>query len=136
MRAIQRLLLLAGVAIVAFVFALFSFDQDARQGCVVVSEPDPAYDVELQDIPSTRVIAYRLAVTRDGDPVTGAQVCLSAAMTGMSAMGVTDDAVEVDTGIYEVAVRFAMAGPWDGTVLVSEGGAEPIAVPLSFDVSR
>jgi hypothetical protein len=136
MRSIWRLLVLASVAVVAFAAALFSFDQDAAQGCAVETEPDPAYAVELQDIPSTRVIAYRMSVTRDGDPVTGAQVCLSADMAGMSAMGVTDDAVEVDTGIYEVAVRFAMAGPWDGTVLVSEDGAESIAVPLSFNVSR
>ena len=136
MRGIRRLLLLAGLAVVAFAAALFTFDDGAQQGCATETEPDPAYTVELQNAPSTGEVAYRLSVTRSGEPVTGAQVCLSAAMGGMSGMGVSDDAVEVDPGVYEVEVRFEMAGPWDGTVLVNEGGEESVAVPLSFDVMR
>ena len=136
MRGIRRLLLLAGLAVVAFAAALFTFEDGAQQGCATESEPDPAYAVELQNAPSTGEVAYRLSVTRNGEPVTGAEVCLSADMGGMSGMGVSDDAVEVDPGVYEVEVRFEMAGPWDGTVLVNEGGEESVAVPLAFDVMR
>lgn len=136
MRGIRRLLLLAGVAMVAFAAALFTFDDGAQQGCATETEPDPAYAVALQDPPSTGEVAYRLSVTRNGEPVTGARVCLSAAMGGISGMGVSDDAVEVDAGVYEVEVRFEMAGPWDGTVLVNEGGEESVAVPLSFRVGQ
>jgi hypothetical protein len=53
----------------------------------------------------------------------------------MSAMGVSDEAEEVSPGVYEVAVRFEMAGPWDGIVLINDGSREPVAVPLSFDVA-
>lgn len=136
MRGIRRLLLLAGLAVVGFAAALFTFEDGAQQGCATETEPDPAYAVELQNAPSTREVAYRLSVSRNGEPVTRAQVCLSADMGGMSGMGVSDDAVEVDPGVYEVEVRFEMAGPWDGTVLVNEGGGESVAVPLSFDVMR
>lgn len=136
MRGIRRLLLLAGLAVVAFAAALFTFDDGAQQGCATETEPDPAYAVALQNSPSTGEVAYRLSVTRNGEPITGAQVCLSAAMGGMSGMGVSDDAVEVDPGVYEVEVRFEMAGPWDGTVLVSDGGPESVAIPLSFRVTQ
>ncbi|CAN5218782.1 hypothetical protein BH24ACT1_BH24ACT1_12790 [soil metagenome] len=135
MHGIRRLLALAGLAVVAFAAALFTFDDGAQQGCATEIEPDPAYAVEVQNAPSIGEVAYRLSVTRNGEPVTGAQVCLSANMAGMSAMGVSDDAVEVDSGVYEVEVRFQMAGSWDGTVLVSDGGAESVAVPLSFEVA-
>lgn len=135
MHGIRRLLALAGLAVVAFAAALFTFDDGAQQGCATETEPDPAYAVELQSVPSTGEVAYRLFVTRNGEPVTGAQVCLSAGMAGMSAMGVSDDAVEVDPGVYEIEVRFQMAGRWDGTVLVSDGGGESVAVPVSFEVT-
>jgi hypothetical protein len=71
---VRRLLLVAVVAVVAFAAALFSFDEDARQGCAVETEPDPAYSVELLTTPSIREVVYRLAVTRSGQPVTGARV--------------------------------------------------------------
>ncbi len=135
MSGVRRLLIVAVVAVVAFAAALFSFDEDARQGCAVETEPDPAYAVELQTTPSRREVVYRFAVTRAGEAVTEAQVCLSADMGGMSAMGVSDEAEEVSPGVYEVAVRFEMAGPWDGIVLINDGSREPVAVPLSFDVA-
>lgn len=135
MHGIRRLLALAGVAVVAFAAALFTFDDGAQEGCAVETEPDPAYAAALQNPPSTGEVAYRLFVTRSGEPVTGAQVCLRADMADMSAMRVSDDAVEVEPGLYEVEVRFEMAGRWDGTVLVSDGGAESVAVPVSFDVA-
>lgn len=136
MRGIRRLVLLAGLAVVAFAAALDTFQDGAQQGCATETETDPSYAVELENPPSTREVAYLLRVSRNGEPVTGAQVCLSADMGGMSGMGVSDDAVEVEPGVYEVEVRFEMAGPWDGTVLVSEGGEDSVAIPLSFDVMR
>lgn len=135
MQGIRRLLVLAAVAVAAFAFALFSFDEGAEAGCALEATTDLAYAVALETAPSTQASTYRLSLTRDGVAVTGAQVCLRAEMTGMSAMGVSDDAVEVEPGVYEVAVRFEMAGPWNGTALVQAGGAESVAVPLAFDVT-
>lgn len=136
MRGIRRLLLLAALAVAAFAFALGTLEQDVQLSCAGEASRDPAYAVELADTPSTDQLVYHLAVTNGGEPVTGALVCVSAEMTGMSAMGVTDDAVEVDPGLYEVEVPFEMAGPWQATVLVSDGEGEPVAVPMSFSVTE
>lgn len=127
---------MAGLAVIAFAAALDTFEEGAQEGCVTETEPDPSYAVELENPPSTREVAYLLQVSRNGEPVTGAQVCLSADMGGMSGMGVSDDAIELEPGVYEVEVRFEMAGPWDGTVLVNEGGGDSVAIPLSFNVMR
>lgn len=136
MRGIRRLLLLAGLAVVAFAFALGSLGQEAQLGCALDAPADPAFAAELIGTPSTGQGVYHVSLTRHGEPVRGAHVCLNAEMTGMSAMGISDDAVEIDPGVYEVEMRFEMAGPWDGEVLVNDGEGDPIAVPLSFSVKE
>jgi hypothetical protein len=129
------LILLLGVAVVAFGAALVSFEQDARAGCAAEVGRDPAYAVSLAGPATTGQTDYDLLVTRDGQPVSGASVCISTAMKGMSAMAVNDDAVETEPGRYRVSVRMEMAGSWEATVIVDEDGRPPAAVPLSFPVS-
>lgn len=135
MRGIRRLVFLVVIAVIGFTVALISLDEDARNACAVEAEVDPDYAVELVEDPSTALTSQRLALTRDGEPVTGATVCLRAQMQGMEAMGVTDQAEEVEPGIYGVDVRFQMGGPWEATVLVSEDGATERAVDVAFDVA-
>ncbi|HWH33732.1 MAG TPA: FixH family protein [Acidimicrobiales bacterium] len=135
MRGIRRLLVLVVLAAVAFAVALVSLDEDARQACAVEAEEDGTYAVELLDTPSTGETAQRLAVTRQGEPVTGARVCLRAQMVGMEAMTVSDEADEVEPGVYETQLRFEMGGAWEATVLVEDGGTER-AVAVTFDVTR
>lgn len=134
MRDLRRLVVLGVLAIVAFIAALVTFDDDAEAGCVSDADADPAYTVQLEGEPVTGQGEYRLLVTRDGARVAGARVCLTAAMEGMAAMGVSAETTEVEAGVYQLTLDFPMAGPWEGTVVVSERGRSAVAVPLSIDV--
>lgn len=135
MRDLRRLIALAGLAIVAFVAALVTFGEDAEAACAVSAGMDPSYDVQMQDEPVTGQRVYRLSITRSGARVAGARVCIRADLEGMSAMGVSAEAVELQPGIYQFSVDFEMAGPWEGTVVVDEGHRPPVGVPLSIDVA-
>lgn len=135
MGGIRRLIVLLGVALVAFGAALVSFDQDARAGCASEVDQDPSYAVVLDPPATTTQTDYDLIVTREGQAVTGAKVCVSVAMKGMSAMAVNDDATETDAGHYQVSVRLQMAATWEATVIIDEQGRPPAAVALSFPVN-
>ncbi len=91
----------------------------------VASEPDP---------PTPRGSTFRIAVDRDGQPVSGATVCMAADMTEMSHEPSGGRAEETEPGRYEVGVDFGMRGTWEGTVFVTEPGEERVAAPVSFDV--
>ncbi len=129
------MILLAGVAVVAFGAALVSFGQDARAGCASEVGKDPSYAVVLDRPATPAQTDYDLIVTSDGQPVTGAKVCISVAMRGMSAMAVNDDATEAEPGHYQVSIRLPMAGYWEASVIVRQDGRSPVAIPLSFPVS-
>lgn len=134
MRGIRRLLLVTVLALVGFVAALLRFGQAAEQGCIAQAKPHPAYEVELVEPIEFTQTTYELVVLRNGRPVTGARVCLDAAMRGMSAMGLNDEAEEVAPGRYELYLPFQMPGPWEASVLVEEPGAATVVLPLSFHV--
>ena len=91
----------------------------------VASEPDP---------PTPRDTTFEIAVLRDGQPVSGATVCMSLDMTEMSHGDSGGQAEETEPGRYEVGVDFGMRGTWEGTVFVTEPGQTPVAAPVSFDV--
>lgn len=134
MRGIRRLLLVTVLALVGFVAALLRFGQAAEQGCIAQTSPHPAYKVELVEPIEFTKTTYELMVLRNGQPVTGARVCLDAARRGMSAMSLNDEAEEVAPGRYELYLPFQRPGPWDASVLVDEPGAATVALPLSFHV--
>lgn len=134
MRDLRRLMVLAGLAIVAFVAALVTFGEDAEAGCVIEAEEDPAYEVRLDDQVVVGRDQYRLSVTRDGALVTGARVCLTASMEDRSAVSVSAEAAGVEPGIYEVTIDFEMTGSWEGTVVVRESERSAVSVPVSFEV--
>ncbi len=132
----KRLAVVVVVALVGFGAAFVAFGDAARRGCVVEAPRDPSYSAELEEPVRMGETTHVLRVSRDGRPVSGARVCLTVDMVGMSAMGVGDEAREVAPGRYEVSLHFAMPGPWKGTVLVEEQGAsQEVSVPLTFEVT-
>ncbi len=134
-RGIRRVLALAAVALWAFVIAIVVLGDDARLGCVIEAQRDPAYQAKLVGQVEVEKTEYEIAVTREGQPVTGAKVCASVAMVGMEAMGVSDTADEVAPGTYRVAIVLEMSGGWRGNILITEEGKPPASVPLKFNVA-
>lgn len=90
----------------------------------VATEPDP---------PTPQGTTFEVVVQRDGAPVLGATVCLSADMSEMSHAGVSKQAEEMGGGRYEMAVDFGMRGAWSGGLVVIESG-QGASTPVSFDV--
>ena len=133
-RGIRRVLFVAALSLSAFAVAIVVLADDARLGCVTDAQRDPAYQARLLGQIEIERTEYEIAVTRDGQPVSGAKVCASVAMVGMEAMGVSDTAEETAPGIYKVAVVLEMSGGWRGSILITETGKPPVSVPLKFDV--
>ena len=134
-RGIRRVLAVAAVALVAFAAAIVVLADDARLGCVVEAQRDPAYQAQLLGQVEVEKTEYDISVTREGQPVTGAKVCASVAMVGMEAMGVSDTAKEVAPGTYRVDMVLEMSGGWRGNILITEEGKPPTSVPLKFSVA-
>lgn len=134
MRRIWRLGLVATVAAASFVVAIGRFSDAAEKGCAQRAPEDTSYEVRFVPEPRMDITRYRLEVTREGRPVTGADVCITSFMEGMSAMATTDTGREVAPGTYEVSLLFEMGGPWLGRVLVAEGGGSAVGIPLDFRV--
>ncbi len=92
---------------------------------MVTTEPNP---------PKPQGSTFQITVARDGKPLEGAAVCVTANMTEMEMDAVGGRAQEVEPGRFELAVDFGMRGAWTGSVVVSELGQAPVSMPLSFDV--
>jgi hypothetical protein len=136
------------VAVVAFggAFLVFSGDDKAT----ITSEPDgrcgpieaqavegSAYEVTVSsepDPPTPRDSTFEIVVERDGQPVSGATVCMTLDMTEMSHGANGGRAGETQPGRYELSVDFGMRGTWEGTVFVTDAGGAPVAAPVNFDV--
>lgn len=109
---------------------------DARRGCVVNAPSDPAYEARLLAEANLENTRNEIEITRDGQPVIGAKVCAVVFMSGMEAMGSSDDAAEETApGIYLVSFVFLMSGGWVGEILVAEAGRAPASVRVEFDVA-
>ena len=137
MRGIWRLLLVSALAVLAFVVALVNFKQVPARECQMDAVTDASYAVEFLTPFSVDPTTHTLRVTRDGAPVTGAQVCMRADMGGMgrmSGMGISNVAQETEPGIYDVPVRFEMGGYWNGTVIVTHGPRKPVEIPIPIEV--
>ncbi|MBA2497293.1 MAG: FixH family protein [Acidimicrobiia bacterium] len=134
MRQIWRLGVLAMLALVAFAVAIERFDDAAETGCAQRAREDASYEAQFLDEPQIELLTYRVEITREGEVVEGADVCLSAYMQGMSAMATTDAGREVEPGIYELSLTFEMGGRWSGRVLVVEPGQPVAAIPLTLEI--
>ena len=137
MRGIWRLTLVSVLAVIAFTVALVNFRQIPARECQMEAVRDPSYQVEFLTPLSVDPTTHTVRVTRDGQPVTGAQVCMRAdmgGMGGMSGMGISDVGRETEPGQYDVPVRFEMGGFWNGTVIVATGTRKPVRIPIPIEV--
>jgi hypothetical protein len=136
-RGIWRLTLVSAVAMAAFGVALVNFRQVPARECQMDAVRDSSYRVEFLTPFSVDPTTHTFRVTRDGQPVTGAQVCMRAdmgGMGGMSGMGISDLARETEPGVYDVPVRFEMGGFWNGTVIVDTRTRKPVKVTIPIEV--
>jgi len=126
------------LAVAAFGVALVTFKSVPLKECQIEAVEDGAYQVSFAEPPSVNLTSHELRVTRAGEPVHGAQVCLRADMGGagkMSGMGVSDEAHEISGGRYELPVRFMMSGPWRANVIVKAPHSKAaVRVPITLDV--
>ncbi len=137
MHGIWRLTLVTVLAVIAFVVALVNFRQVPARECQMEAVRDPSYQIEFLTPFSVDPTTHTFRVTRDGQPVTGAQVCMRAdmgGMGGMSGMGISDVARETEPGQYDVPVRFEMGGYWNGTVIVAAGPRKPVKIAIPIEV--
>lgn len=137
MMGINRLLVVGALAVVGFVVAIFAFKEVPFSECTAEAAPNPAVNIALEPTPPTvDLMMYRLKVTENGQPVSGARVCLRADMGGagnMSGMGTTAEAREMKPGEYHIMIRFEMSGHWDVYGLVQKPGQDPVAVKFGVE---
>lgn len=103
------------------------------EACPADAMVDDSYAVEVSGAKASST-EMMLTVTRDGEPVSGADVCIAADMTGMSHAGIGGMAMEMSAGMYSVPTKFAMRGSWDGEVVVVDGD-HAVRVPIRFEVN-
>lgn len=107
----------------------------SASGCPTNTSNDATYKVVVESQPTAESKDVTLAVTRDGRPVSGATVCVEAAMSTMAHEGINGKATELPGGRYQVKnLSFGMRGGWSGTVFIEESGRRAAAVPVAFDV--
>ena len=94
---------------------------------------DASYSGRFEGPVSMDQSKHVVRVTRDGRPVSGAQVCLNTAMVGMSTMKYTAKGDELAPGRYGVGFKFEMEGTYRGNVVTKQGGKE-ISIPVSVKV--
>lgn len=156
-RSTNPILIVAGTVavVVAISFVIYAlggphrepdvFAAQAGDGATVVpagacgsGTPDDRYAVAVQtdpDPPKADGTTFHLSVTRDGQPVTGAKVCLTADMPDMQHPGVNTLAKEATAGRYDTALKFSMGGGWRGAVTIAEPGRPPVSVTVRFQVA-
>jgi len=135
-KGIRRVLVVAGIAVVAFAVAITSLGDDARRGCVANAPIDPTYEAHLLGQIEMARTQQEVSITHEGQPVTGAKVCARVAMVGMEAMGVSDaKGKEAAPGIYKMTIVFPMGGGWGGNLLITEKDRPMISLPFAFEVA-
>jgi len=150
---VNPILIVAAVAVVAFVVALLAFrsggsdkttqnvatgDPTAQGSGCDTGKPDAAYAVAMDPDPNpprAEGTTFHLTVRHDGRPVTGAKVCLVADMTEMHHEGINNVAKEASGGKYDTTLKFGMRGPYAGSVVVVEPGKAAVSVPVTFQVN-
>lgn len=155
---VSPILIVAGIAVVAFVVALLAFSGGSSKdetvdasgqitvpgtaaqgsGCAGEAKADAAYTVTMDSDPSpprAEGTTFHLTVRHDGKAVTGATVCLTADMTEMHHEGINNEAKEASGGKYDTTLKFGMRGPYGGSVIIAEPGKAAVSVPITFTVN-
>lgn len=100
-------------------------------------KPDPSYGVVMSfdpDPPTAEGTTFNLTVRQNGQPVTGATVCLEAEMPDMQHPGVSTVARASGAGDYEAQLELPMVGGWAASVTIAEPGKPPVSVSTDFEV--
>jgi hypothetical protein len=103
------------------------------KGCPKQAASNSAYSSAFEGDVSMDKTRHVLRVTRDGKPVSGASVCVNAAMAGMKGMRYTATAKEIAPGRYEVGVKFGMKGDYRGNVVTRQAG-DAVSTPVTVKV--
>ncbi|MDQ6617705.1 MAG: FixH family protein [Actinomycetota bacterium] len=154
----QPILIVAGVAVAAFVVAFLVFRGGSKSSTVTAGNPtttasggttaqgsgcatgtpDSSYTVSMDSSPNppkAEGTVFHLTVRHNGTAVSGAQICMTADMTEMHHGGITNVAKESSGGKYDAELKFGMRGPYAGSVIIAEPGKPPVSVPVTFQVS-
>ncbi len=142
MHGIWRLVTVSVVAAIACAAAIVAFqDRTAIKalGCGhgIVTQPGYVAAVQAQPNPPRAAGTDVLIDVRlGGQPLNGADVCMTTDMVGMPMGGPPNyKARPSGPGRYDTFIAFGMAGTWAGEVVVSSGGKPVLAQPVSFSVS-
>jgi hypothetical protein len=93
---------------------------------VVATKPEP---------PRSAGTDILVDVRHNGQPLSGASVCLTADMVGMPMGGPPNyKARQTAPGTYDVFIAFGMGGTWAGQLVVSSGGRPVLSQPVTFNV--
>ncbi len=86
---------------------------------------EQSYSVTMKVLPEPPVVGdvllYFTVLDANGEPVTGANVAVSADHTDMSGMGMHGDATDQGKGVYAVTTNFSMTGNWKIMIEMSNG---------------
>ncbi|HET9051195.1 MAG TPA: FixH family protein [Candidatus Dormibacteraeota bacterium] len=132
--AMKRLAVVTAAATAGFAAALIHFGTaDTAESCVVDVPTDRSYTASFEGSVTMDQTNHTLLVTKGGQPVSDARICLNTYMVGMSGMAMTASASQQAAGRYNVPFQFSMGGPWQATVIV-DGKSGQVGVPIQFDV--
>ena len=131
----KRLAAVVAIALAGFGAAIAVFNSPQRRGCPLKAAEDSSYTGGFDGPVSVDKTTHVLKVSRDGRPLTGAQVCINTEMIGMSGMGYSAEASERAPGRYEVGFRFGMAGDYRANLVARTQSGE-ISIPLVVKVAR
>ena len=142
-----KLAAVAILAVIAFAAALTRFPDARLLTCSMPAHADPSYDATVSLaptlVPASRQlfiarqstgVTVRLAVNREGRPVSGAAVCVVAFPVKQASLGISDAAHQVGPGQYDVLLEFDPPGLWSAKVGVIEPLRPAVAIPVRFTV--
>lgn len=141
MHGIWRLTTVVVLAVAACAAAILAFqDRTAIKalGCGhgIVTQPGYAAAVTTKpNPPRSAGTDILVSVSRDGQPLVGASVCMTADMVGMPMGGPPNyKARQTGPGTYDTFIAFGMGGTWVGNLVVSSQGRPVLSQPVSFNV--
>ena len=153
--ALSPVLMIVGAAVVAFVVALLAMgvggsdspsntaatgpetNTTVSSGECGIGTLDTSYTVNMTSDPNPPRpdgTTFHIAVKHNGDPVTGAKVCLSADMPDMQHPGVNKTAQEQPGGVYDAQLKFSMVGSWVASVTILEPGKSAVALTMVIQI--
>jgi hypothetical protein len=130
---VKRLAAVVVIAFAGFAAALMVFNSPERKGCPLDGNKDSSYSGRFEGTVTKEQTRHVLRVTRNGQPVSGARVCVNTEMVGISGMGYSAEGRERAPGRYQVGFRFEMAGKYR-TNVITEKGSDEVSIPLLVKV--